>query len=416
MVYTPQQTAIVEKKHRHLLDTSRALKFHSSLPNKFYGDCVLTSTYLINKMPMKILDWKTPFEMLHGVYPSYDHLRVIGFLCFATVTNPYKDKFSLRSIKSVLIGYIPSQKGDKVYNLETHEVFCRRDVSLQETIFPFKSACVPYESPLITQHWPIEDTTEDEDLVPYSAPKNSPDNVIPNTPSNDSATPSTHENTSPTINPIPPTRKSTRTTAQPIWLKDFVTNKYREEIHMKPPEGYTKASQGRVCKLNKSLYSLKQASRQWNQENLKFLVTLGFIQSTHDYSLFVKAQDELFTVALVYVDNVLLTGNSTQDIKDTKMALDRKITIKDLGLARYFLGIELCNTESGTYLHQRKYVLDLLKDAWLTAAKPTSFPLPQNMKLSLDKGNLINDLESYRRIVGRLLYLSLTRTYISYVV
>ncbi|GJT91593.1 retrovirus-related pol polyprotein from transposon TNT 1-94 [Tanacetum coccineum] len=83
MVYTSQQNATVERKHKHLLDTARALKFHSGLPNKFWGDCMLTTTYLINKMPMKILDWKTPFEMLHGVHPSYDHLRVIGCLSFA---------------------------------------------------------------------------------------------------------------------------------------------------------------------------------------------------------------------------------------------------------------------------------------------------------------------------------------------
>ncbi|GJX04059.1 retrovirus-related pol polyprotein from transposon TNT 1-94 [Tanacetum coccineum] len=189
-----------------------------------------------------------------------------------------------------------------------------------------------------------------------------------------------------------------------------------EEIYMKPPEGYTKASQGQVCKLNKSLYGLKQASRQWNQELSKFLVTLGFKQSKHDYSLFVKAQGDLFTVALVYVDDILLTGNSVQDIQNTKLALDSKFTIKDLGLARYFLGIELCNTENGTFLHQRKYVLDLLKDAGLTATKPTPFPLPQNMKLSLDKGKLISNPESYRRLVGRLLYLSMTRPDISYAV
>ncbi|GJS20261.1 retrovirus-related pol polyprotein from transposon TNT 1-94 [Tanacetum coccineum] len=77
MVYTSQQNATVERKHKHLLDTARALKFHSGLPNKFWGDCMLTTTYLINKMHMKILDWKTLFEMLHGVHPSYDHLRVI---------------------------------------------------------------------------------------------------------------------------------------------------------------------------------------------------------------------------------------------------------------------------------------------------------------------------------------------------
>lgn len=173
---------------------------------------------------------------------------------------------------------------------------------------------------------------------------------------------------------------------------------------------------GQVCKLNKSLYGLKQASRQWNQELSRFLISLGYKQSKHDYSLFVKAEGDDFTVALVYVDDILLTGNCQQEISDTKKALDTKFTIKDLGLARYFLEIELCRTEAGTHLHQRKYVLDLLKDAGLTAAKPTSFPLPQDLKLSLDKGDPIPDPEAYRRLVGRLLYLSMTRPDISYAV
>ncbi|GKA24642.1 retrovirus-related pol polyprotein from transposon TNT 1-94 [Tanacetum coccineum] len=575
MVYTPQQNAIVERKHRHLLDTARALKFHSGLPNKFWGDCVLTATYLINKMPMKILDWKTPFEMLHGMPPSYDHLRVIGCLCFATVTKPHKDKFAPRSIKSVLIGYPPGQKGYKLYDLQTHEVFCSRDVSFQENVFPFKKDFISSEVPSNTQQWPMEDVVSNEEFVPCSVPHTSSDPVMPNTPSDYNVPSPTSDLPSSSAEPDMPipepmisTRRSARTTVQPSWLKDFVTSKHKassvvsaatnkpayplfqqadfqsypdeyvaslanvmatsepnsysqavndpkwveamekelkaletndtwvltelpdgckaisskwvykikyyadgtverykarlvirgfdqkegvdykhtfspvakaatvrvliaiatakgwplhqldinnaflhgfvdEEIYMKPPEGYTKASQGQVCKLNKSLYGLKQASRQWNQELSKFLVTLGFKQSKHDYSLFVKAQGVLFTVVQIYVDDILLTGNSVQDIQNTKLALDSKFTIKDLGLARYFLGIELCNTENGTFLHQRKYVLDLLKDAGLTATKPTPFPLPQNMKLSLDKGKLKSLPEypeiHYRRRVGRLL-------------
>jgi hypothetical protein len=78
---------------------------------------------------------------------------------------------------------------------------------------------------------------------------------------------------------------------------------------MKPPEGYKKALLGQVCKLNKSLYGLKQASSEWNQELSRFLVSLGFKQSKNDYSLFVKAEGDYFTVALVYVDDILLTGN-----------------------------------------------------------------------------------------------------------
>nr|GEU95505.1 histone-lysine N-methyltransferase family member SUVH9-like [Tanacetum cinerariifolium] len=197
-----------ERKHRHLLDTTRALKFHSGLLSEFWGDCVLTSTFLINKMPMEILDWKTPFEMLNGNVPGYKQLRVMGCMCFATITKPHKDKYSPRSIKSVLMGYSLGQKRYTLYNLETHEVFCSRD----------------------EKGWPLHQLDVNN-----------------------------------------------------AYLHGFVD----EEIYMKPPE-----------------------------------------------------------VVLVYVDAILLTGNSIQVITDTKKALDKKFTIKDLGLARYFLDIHLCIKES----------------------------------------------------------------------
>ncbi|GJR63059.1 retrovirus-related pol polyprotein from transposon TNT 1-94 [Tanacetum coccineum] len=187
-----------------------------------------------------------------------------------------------------------------------------------------------------------------------------------------------------------------------------------KEIYMLPPEGYTKASPGQVCKLSRSLYGLKQASRQWNHELTRFLISLGYIQSKHDYSLFVKTKGEEFTAALVYVDDMLITENSTVEVKALKQSLDQKFTIKDLGLAEYFLGIELCRT--CMHLNKRKYILDLLTDAGLTTAKPCSFPLPTQLKLSLDKGTTLSDAGAYRRLVGRLLYLTMTRLDTSYVV
>nr|GEV00660.1 hypothetical protein [Tanacetum cinerariifolium] len=313
IVYTPQQNSIVERKHRHLLDTARALKFHYGLPNKFWGDSVLTATYLINKMPMKILVWKTPFEMLHGEPPSYDHLRVMGCLCFATLTKPHKDKFAPRSIKSVLIGYPPGEKGYKLYNLETHE----RMKTLYLVLF------LMYLLKMISQTLLLEN-----DMSNISS-----ETVMPNTPSDGSNSSIPNEMSS--------TRRSTRTTTQPVWLKDFVTSKH-------------KVSSVVSDKDKQPVHPLFQEADFHNYPN---------DYSKHDYLLFVKAQGDLFTVALVYVDDILITGNSNKDITDTKLALDIKFTIKDLGLARYFLGIELCTTDNGTYLHQRKYVLDLLKDA-----------------------------------------------------
>ena len=155
-----------------------------------------------------------------------------------------------------------------------------------------------------------------------------------------------------------------------------------EEVYMFPPEGYTKALPGQVCKLERSLYGLKQASSQWNLELSKFLFTQGFTQSKSDYSLFIKVSQGLCTFILVYVDDLLITGDGIQSISHIKAQLHEAFTIKDLGLARYFLGIEIARSAAGTFLNQGKYIMDILTDARLTAAKLAKFPMAKGLKLS----------------------------------
>ena len=185
---------------------------------------------------------------------------------------------------------------------------------------------------------------------------------------------------------------------------------------MLPPEGYTKAVPGQVCKLVRSLYGLKQTSTQWNLELTKFLVSKGFKQSKSDYSLFSRECHGKYTHILVYVNDLLVSSNDEAGIILIKQALHTTFTIKDLGLARFFLGIEISRSPTGTFLNQRKYVLDILKDVGLTGAKPARFPLPKGLKLSCEIGEVMLDSEAYRRIIGKLLYLTITRTDISYAV
>lgn len=196
----------------------------------------------------------------------------------------------------------------------------------------------------------------------------------------------------------------------------FLHGVLNEEVYMVPPQGYNGAKPNQVCKLIRSLYGLKQAGRQWNLEFSNKLQHFEFSQSSSDHCLFIKNTTESFTALLVYVDDVLITGTSKKEINDVKNYLQKTFTIKDLGYARYFLGLEItCGTE-GTYINQRKYTLDILFDAGLLGSKPVFTPLPKNIKLVFDQGNPLPNPDKYRRLVGRLLYLNFTRPDITYAV
>lgn len=88
--------------------------------------------------------------------------------------------------------------------------------------------------------------------------------------------------------------------------------------------------------------------------------------------------------------------------------------MKDLGKLKYFLGIEVGRGEEGFMLSQRKYALDLIADVGLLGSKPVATPMEQHHKLALDTSGFITNAEKYRRLVGRLIYLSITRPDISY--
>lgn len=101
-VYTPQQNGVVERKHRHILETARALQFQSSLPLSFWDECILIVVYLINCLPTPLLTGLTPYEKLFGHPPSYNHLCTFGCLAYATNLIP-SHKFDSRVRKILLV-------------------------------------------------------------------------------------------------------------------------------------------------------------------------------------------------------------------------------------------------------------------------------------------------------------------------
>ncbi|KAL0315510.1 UNVERIFIED_CONTAM: Retrovirus-related Pol polyprotein from transposon RE1, partial [Sesamum radiatum] len=185
----------------------------------------------------------------------------------------------------------------------------------------------------------------------------------------------------------------------------FLHRHLDEEVYMDPPAGYVKAQPSQVCKLRWSLYGLKQASRQWNLELTSRLLDFRFIQSPHDNCLFLKDSGDNFVALLVYVDDILLTGASEGNLTAVKEYLDRLFTIKDLGTAKYFLGLELTQSSHGLHVTQHKYLMDILLDASMTDAKPVSTPFPPGLKLTLDGGSLLPSPERYRSFPFSSLYL-----------
>ncbi|KAL0385915.1 UNVERIFIED_CONTAM: Retrovirus-related Pol polyprotein from transposon RE1, partial [Sesamum radiatum] len=183
--------------------------------------------------------------------------------------------------------------------------------------------------------------------------------------------------------------------------------------YMQAPTGYSVPKE-RVCKLKRSLYGLKQASRQWNLELTSKLLAFSFCQSAHDHCSFIKHNEAGMMALLVYVNDVLITCTSESKTTEVKDFLHFAFTIKDLGHANYFLGLEIERSSSGTSITQHKFIRDIICDTGLQSARPATSPLPPGVKLSTHNSTLLSDTELYCRLVGRLLYLSFTRPDISF--
>ncbi|PKI49187.1 hypothetical protein CRG98_030423 [Punica granatum] len=196
----------------------------------------------------------------------------------------------------------------------------------------------------------------------------------------------------------------------------FLHGDLHEEVYMSLPPGLSTTRPGQVCRLLKSLYGLRQAFRNWFSKLADALFAYGFKQSGADYSLFTYSRDTIFIVVLVYVDDLLVTGNSPAHCISFKRYLSSCFRIKDLSTLRYFLGIEVSRMDSGLFLCQRKYAIDILSECGMLDSRPSSFPMEQNHRLSSDSGALLTDPGQYRRLVGRLLYLTITRPEITYFV
>jgi len=592
-VETPQQNSVVERKHQHLLNVARSLRFQAHLPLDFWGDCVLTATHLITRIPTPNLSNKSPHELLFSTPPLYSHLKVFGCLAYASSLTRARTKFDHRAVPCVFIGYPYAIKGYKLYNLHTKCVFISRHVIFHEHNFPLASnlvhpnsdGCFLFPPP---SHSPSSSSKDHLSVLPIVSPTDFfeiPTMDSPPSSSSESVSPhpvvtSDTPNSSNSVPPHPVSRQSTRVRRPPEYLQQYhcqlastspgfvskvsssgnsgisfplsssvsynnlsssfkhfclsissavepqyyhqavkhdhwrnamaneivaleenhtwiVTDlppgkhpigckwvykiKYKadgsverykarlvakcytqnegldyhetfspvakmttvrtllaiaaakhwflhqldvnnaflhgdldEEVYMELPPGFRTKGESKVCRLTKSLYGLKQASRQWFSKFSTFLVDLGFIQSKADYSLFTRTHGTSFIALLVYVDDIAIASNDLVAVKSLIGTLNDRFRLKDLGDLKFFLGLEITRSTKGISVSQRKYCLEILQDTGFLASKPVNFSMEQNLKLSHEVGYLLSDATSYRILIGRLLYLTITRPDLAY--
>ncbi|KAL3630958.1 hypothetical protein CASFOL_023942 [Castilleja foliolosa] len=164
-----------------------------------------------------------------------------------------------------------------------------------------------------------------------------------------------------------------------------------------------------VCRLHKALYGLKQASRAWYIKVKRTLTLLGFESSRADNSLFLLNRNGIKIFILIYVDDILVTGNNDAVVQKLIEKLKGHFSLKDLGEIHHFLGIEVKKTSQGLHLSQKEYIKKLLIKAGMSEA--SSCPTPMITSPSLSRYNVspVADASLYRSVVGALHYVTITR-------
>ncbi|XP_013624332.1 PREDICTED: uncharacterized protein LOC106330407 [Brassica oleracea var. oleracea] len=131
--YTPQQNGVAEKKNHHLMEVGRSMMFHINVPKRFWGDAVVSACYLINRIPTKVLQDISLFQVLNKIKPPIDHLRLFGCVCYVLIPGEHRNKLEAKSVKGMFIGYTHAQKGYKCYMPESRRVMVSRDVKFVES-------------------------------------------------------------------------------------------------------------------------------------------------------------------------------------------------------------------------------------------------------------------------------------------
>ncbi|GKA22724.1 retrotransposon protein, putative, ty1-copia subclass [Tanacetum coccineum] len=382
--YTPQHNGVSERRNRTLLDMVRSMMNLTTLPLSFWDYALESATRILNMVPTKKVD-KTPYELWYGKVSNLSYLKVWG--CEALVKRDTPDKLEQRSVKCIFIGYPKETMGYYFYFPPENKIVVARYAEF-------------FEKRLINQEISgravdLEEIQEEEDTTPSEITSNIPQEV---------------EGFEPPQEEVIPIRRSGRThrapnrlclnveveehslgdlnepTSYKAAMLDSESNKWIDAMNAEiqsmmdnmvwvlvdlPPGCKTVGSfvdpnhPRKVCKLQRSIYGLKQASRSWNKRFDQEIKRFGFSQNLDKPCVYQKASGSNVTFLILYVDDIIIMGNHIPSLQSVKDYLGKCFAMKDLGEATFILGIKIYRDRSKRLigLGQNAYMDKILKGA-----------------------------------------------------
>jgi hypothetical protein len=190
----------------------------------------------------------------------------------------------------------------------------------------------------------------------------------------------------------------------------FLNGDLKEEVYMHQPPGFAiPGKEGKVLRLRKALYGLRQAPQAWNAKLDSTLKGMGFEQSLHEAAIYQRGNGGNALLVGVYVDDLVITSTKDADVPAFKEEMKVTFQISDLGLLSFYLGIEVHQGDSGIRLRQTAYAKHVVELAELTDSNPALTLMEERLKLSRDSTTEEVDATQYRCLVGSLRYLAHTR-------
>ncbi|KAJ9546459.1 hypothetical protein OSB04_019002 [Centaurea solstitialis] len=460
--YTPQMNGVSERRNRTLLDMVRTMMCHSSLPISFWGHALETAAHILNRAPTKSVE-KTPYELWKEKFLSLENtrkdvdLQVVDEENTTPVVEPeiqhdnvepqsepieevqtqdLRRSSRVRQEPDRYLGFLVSQDsgdlneptsyGEAVSGSESEQwqEAMRAEMQSMYDNQVWELTDLPQHCKAVGRKWVFKKKTDmDGNVHTFKA------RLVAK------GFTQTHDiDYDETFSPVA-MLKSIRILMAisayfnyEIWQMDvkttFLNGKLTEDVYMEQPEGFEDPKNpNKVCKLLKSIYGLKQASRSWNLHFDERIKEFGFTKSEFEPCVYTKFSGSIVTFLVLYVDDILLIGNNVTTLQSVKSWLSKCFQMKDLGEAAYILGIKIYRNRSKQLirLSQSTYIDKILKKFRMDESKKGFIPMQHGIVLSKTQCHVSSQDQDkmksvpYASAIGSIMYAMLcTRPDVAY--